>query len=126
MNRSKLSALAGMITGVFCLALLGNVFAQSGAEAASETPGLESEQSGLASGSEAGTSRESSKTGSSEPDLEQSGGASSRTGESGTSQTSRAGEGQASERSRGGHGMAQVPAGIGEQGTGQTQSSLER
>lgn len=133
MRSTKLPTVVA-ITGIACLVPAANLFAQSDGGLAQDAPGLESDraESGSRSDQAPKTSQERASAGTGGPESGQSSGSrstdagiSSRPGGPDAGRTS-GGEEQGGEQSKRFQGMAQVPAGIGERGTGQTQSSLER
>jgi hypothetical protein len=117
-----------MIAAAACVTLGGEAFAQGGTTA--QSPGMGSARSGSALDSEAGGEaaagmRRDPHSGTMSPDASQ--GRGNKEGISpGAGQTERTAERSDEDRNSPFQGMAQVPAGIGERGTGQTQSTLER
>lgn len=101
MKNAICTTLVFIVTGVFVFAIAGDVLAQAGTEADSGTPGMKSGRPGptIDIDKEPGANRGNALSGDSPDSIH---------------------------RSSQGMGMAQVPAGIGERGTGQTQSTLER
>lgn len=129
MTSTKLPTVVA-ITGIACLVSAANLFAQADGGLAQDAPSLKSDraESGSRSDEAPKTSQERANTGTGGPESEQSSGSRSTDADTSSRTAGRisGGEEQGGEQSKRFQGMAQVPAGIGERGTGQTQSSLER
>jgi hypothetical protein len=127
MKRVKHGGVALVVAGVACAGLAGSALAQDGTLRQSESgESVGSARSGSAIGSAPGASgstgmRRDPHSGTMVPNPERPG------GEAGADQPDSATKrSEGGQQSRSFQGMAQVPAGIGERGTGQTQSTLER
>jgi len=102
MKKRKFSLSAFMVAGVAFVAMAGDAFSQAGTGAGSGVPGLGGSGSGSAIDADKGTgtgTRRDPHSGTVVPDAGQS---------------------------RGSQAIAEVPPGLGEKGTGQTQSTMER